>query len=93
MRAVLLKGPSQYDGTRTFIDHAARALEARGDGFDVTASYGVVRLPADADTPEEALHLADRRMYAAKEARPWPLTTSPSAPDSRVSSASPAGWP
>jgi diguanylate cyclase (GGDEF)-like protein len=50
--------------------NAARALEARGDGFDVTASYGVVALPADADTPEEALHLADRRMYAAKEARP-----------------------
>jgi two-component system cell cycle response regulator len=50
--------------------HAARALEARGDGFDVTASYGVVRLPVDADTPGEALHLADRRMYAAKEARP-----------------------
>jgi diguanylate cyclase (GGDEF)-like protein len=49
---------------------AARALEARGDGFDVTASYGVVALPADAHTPEEALHLADRRMYAAKEARP-----------------------
>ena len=49
---------------------AARALEARGDGFDVTASYGVVRLPADADTADEALHLADRRMYAAKEARP-----------------------
>ncbi len=49
---------------------ASHALEARGDGFDVTASYGVVRLPADADTPEEALHLADRRMYAAKEARP-----------------------
>jgi two-component system cell cycle response regulator len=49
---------------------AARSLEARGDGFDVTASYGVVRLPADADTAEEALHLADRRMYAAKEARP-----------------------
>ena len=59
------------DGTSDalFVD-AARALEARGDGFDVTASYGVVRLPADADTPEEALHLADRRMYAAKEARP-----------------------
>jgi len=59
------------DGTSDalFVD-AARALEARGDGFDVTASYGVVALPADADTPEEALHLADRRMYAAKEARP-----------------------
>jgi diguanylate cyclase (GGDEF)-like protein len=49
---------------------AAAALEARGDGFDVTASYGVVRLPADADNADEALHLADRRMYAAKEARP-----------------------
>jgi two-component system cell cycle response regulator len=59
------------DGTPdTLLVDAARALEARGDGFDVTASYGVVRLPADADTPEEALHLADRRMYAAKEARP-----------------------
>jgi two-component system cell cycle response regulator len=56
-------------GDTLFVD-AARALEARGDGFDVTASYGVVRLPAHADTPEEALHLADRRMYAAKEARP-----------------------
>jgi two-component system cell cycle response regulator len=59
------------DGTSdAMLVDAARALEARGDGFDVTASYGVVRLPADADTPEEALHLADRRMYAAKEARP-----------------------
>ena len=59
------------DGTSdALLVDAARALEARGDGFDVTASYGVVRLPADADTPEEALHLADRRMYAAKEARP-----------------------
>jgi two-component system, cell cycle response regulator len=58
------------DATDTLFVHAARALEARGDGFDVTASYGVVELPADAATPEEALHLADRRMYAAKEARP-----------------------
>jgi two-component system, cell cycle response regulator len=54
----------------TLLREASRALEARGDGFDVTASYGLVRLPVDADTPEEALHLADRRMYAAKEARP-----------------------
>jgi two-component system cell cycle response regulator len=49
---------------------AGAALEARGDGFDVTASYGRVRIPADAADSEEALHLADRRMYAAKEARP-----------------------
>jgi two-component system, cell cycle response regulator len=49
---------------------AGEALEARGDGFDVTASYGRVRLPEETDTADEALHLADRRMYAAKEARP-----------------------
>jgi two-component system cell cycle response regulator len=49
---------------------AGEALEARGDGFDVTASYGRVRLPDEADTADEALHLADRRMYAVKEARP-----------------------
>ena len=49
---------------------AAAALEARGDGFDVTASYGRVALPEDAADSEEALHLADRRMYAAKESRP-----------------------
>ncbi len=41
MRAVLLKGPSQYDGTRTFIDHAARALEARGYRADVVDLQGV----------------------------------------------------
>jgi two-component system cell cycle response regulator len=58
-------------GTADGVLHrAGAALEARGDGFDVTASYGLVRLPADADTADEALHLADRRMYAAKEARP-----------------------
>jgi diguanylate cyclase (GGDEF)-like protein len=49
---------------------AGDALEARGDGFDVTASYGRVALPEDAADSEEALHLADRRMYAAKESRP-----------------------
>ena len=34
MRAVLLKGPSQYEGTRTFIDHAAPALTRRG-GYSI----------------------------------------------------------
>ena len=36
----------------------------------MTASYGRVALPEDAADSEEALHLADRRMYAAKESRP-----------------------
>ncbi|HWA61510.1 MAG TPA: glycosyltransferase [Caulobacteraceae bacterium] len=41
MRAVLLKGPSQYEGTRTFIDHAAAALARRGYRPDVVDLQGV----------------------------------------------------
>ena len=57
-------------GSDEVLRAAATALEARGDGFDVTASYGQVALPEDAADSEEAMHLADRRMYAAKESRP-----------------------
>jgi diguanylate cyclase (GGDEF)-like protein len=45
---------------------AADALVERGDGFDVTASYGSVSVPADASTASGALRLADQRMYAHK---------------------------
>ena len=41
MRAVLLQGPSQYEGTRTFIDHAGAALAARGYAPDVVDLQGV----------------------------------------------------
>jgi two-component system, cell cycle response regulator len=60
----------EADGSDAVLRAAATALAARGDGFDVTASYGRVALPEDAADAEEALHLADRRMYAAKESRP-----------------------
>lgn len=42
------------------------ALAERGDGFDVTASYGSVLLPDDATSATDALREADRRMYARK---------------------------
>ena len=42
------------------------ALTERGEGFQVTASYGSVTLPAEATTATEALREADRRMYARK---------------------------
>jgi diguanylate cyclase (GGDEF)-like protein/PAS domain S-box-containing protein len=42
------------------------ALTERGEGFQVTASYGSVMLPAEATTATEALREADRRMYARK---------------------------
>jgi diguanylate cyclase (GGDEF)-like protein len=47
----------------------AEALSARGKGFDVTAAWGVVSIPAEADTAAAAMQLADVRMYAQKESR------------------------
>jgi two-component system, cell cycle response regulator len=45
------------------------ALAEPADPFAVDASYGLVSLPADADTAAEALRLADHRMYALKHGR------------------------
>jgi two-component system cell cycle response regulator len=45
---------------------APAALAERGDGFAVTASYGVVAIPEEAAVSSEALRLADNRMYAQK---------------------------
>jgi diguanylate cyclase (GGDEF)-like protein len=48
---------------------AAQALTLSGDDFSITASYGVVHLPREADTLERALQLADERMYSHKRVR------------------------
>jgi diguanylate cyclase (GGDEF)-like protein len=45
---------------------ATAALSEQGDGFAVTASYGAVAIPDDADVAAEALRIADQRMYAQK---------------------------
>ena len=45
------------------------ALNERGEGFEVSSSFGVVLLPEEAGTPTLALQLADRRMYARKGGR------------------------
>jgi two-component system, cell cycle response regulator len=42
------------------------ALSEDGEGFSITASLGAAQIPAEARTPEEALRLADRRLYADK---------------------------
>jgi diguanylate cyclase (GGDEF)-like protein len=42
------------------------ALREHGDGFDISASYGAAMLPEEAASSEDALQLADRRMYAQK---------------------------
>ncbi len=49
---------------------AADALAERGENFAVSASYGAVLLPFEADRLDYALQLADERMYARKKGRP-----------------------
>jgi diguanylate cyclase (GGDEF)-like protein len=48
---------------------AAEALTASGPGFELSAAWGTVSIPAEADTPTAAMQLADVRMYAQKESR------------------------
>ena len=51
------------------VQRAVDALSARGDGFEITASHGLVVMPDDARDATEALRLADERMYARKRRR------------------------
>jgi diguanylate cyclase (GGDEF)-like protein/putative nucleotidyltransferase with HDIG domain len=54
-------------GEASALVHAASlALAEHGEGFDVTSSFGAVLLPDEAQDGEEALALADRRMYGHK---------------------------
>jgi two-component system, cell cycle response regulator len=58
--------PRDVDG---LVASAGQALSEHGDGFVVTSAYGSVLLPTEAETPSDALRLADTRMYAHKESR------------------------
>jgi two-component system cell cycle response regulator len=51
------------------VKRACEALTASGKGFELSAAWGAVSIPAEADSPREALQLADVRMYAQKESR------------------------
>jgi two-component system cell cycle response regulator len=51
------------------VDAALAALAESADPFAVDASFGLVSLPADAETAADALRLADHRMYALKHGR------------------------
>jgi len=48
---------------------SAEALTSRGRGYDLSASWGIASVPEEADSPAEAMQLADVRMYAQKESR------------------------
>jgi diguanylate cyclase (GGDEF)-like protein len=47
----------------------AEALTASGPGFELSAAWGTVTIPEEADAPAPAMQLADVRMYAQKESR------------------------
>jgi diguanylate cyclase (GGDEF)-like protein len=47
---------------------ALEALSERGEGFDITASFGAVTLGTEAADGTDALRIADQRMYAQKAA-------------------------
>jgi diguanylate cyclase (GGDEF)-like protein len=48
---------------------AAEALTSQGRGFELSAAWGMASIPEEADSPAEAMQLADVRMYAQKESR------------------------
>ncbi|MGO9902692.1 MAG: HD domain-containing phosphohydrolase [Solirubrobacteraceae bacterium] len=60
--------PTHQDLQRRVIA-AACALEEHGETFAITASCGSVLLPYEATTADDALQLADKRMYTHKHSR------------------------
>ena len=54
------------DGSDALAAAGAAALTERGEGFEITASYGAAMIPLEASTAAEALGTADQRMYARK---------------------------
>jgi diguanylate cyclase (GGDEF)-like protein/PAS domain S-box-containing protein len=57
------------EGETPLASAGAAALSERGEGFDITASYGSVVLPLDAQNEEDALRKVDERLYARKDSR------------------------
>jgi diguanylate cyclase (GGDEF)-like protein/putative nucleotidyltransferase with HDIG domain len=60
---------AQPDRGETLVLEAAQALRDHGEGWEIDCAWGLAWTPSEAGTAEEALRLADERMYAQKEAR------------------------
>jgi two-component system cell cycle response regulator len=50
----------------SLLERARAALSEQGEGFRIGASAGFATLPGDGEDAEEALRVADRRLYAEK---------------------------
>ncbi|HET8758651.1 MAG TPA: diguanylate cyclase [Solirubrobacteraceae bacterium] len=59
--------PVAAEGAEAIARLAAAALSDEGTGFSVGCSYGFALMPADTTRAEEALLMADQRMYAQKQ--------------------------
>jgi diguanylate cyclase (GGDEF)-like protein len=57
------------DGLDHHLAAAAEALTESGEQFSIGASYGAVLIPHEAENADQALQLADQRMYAQKHGR------------------------
>ena len=62
--------PVASEDLRDAMTAAAAALEEERGTIAISASCGAVLLPHEASTPDYALQLADKRMYARKHGRP-----------------------
>ena len=63
---LLSDGAGQADAVSA---RALASLSETGRGFDVTASFGAVRIPDEGGSTAEALQIADQRLYRQKSAR------------------------
>ncbi len=57
-----------FTDTAAVLDGAALSLTEESDGVWIGCSFGAITLPTEAAGAEEALRLADQRMYAQKQA-------------------------
>ena len=64
---VLADVPAEHE--ESFLEETVVALSESGVGFEVTSSFGAVRLPEEASTSTDALRVADQRLYAQKRER------------------------
>lgn len=56
------------DDAITLARVAAQALSEKGEMFSISCSFGIALLPSEASSAEEALRIADARMYEQKAA-------------------------
>ncbi len=58
--------PVPTSGIERFLDLSTAALAESGEAFEITTAFGCTILPEEARSPGDALHVADKRLYAQK---------------------------